>query len=220
MTPVKRIRNHQGNEEENTMGTALNQKTLEAVVAFHGHWCPGLAMGVRLAELALCEVGHCGDEEIVAVAESDNCAVDAVQFLTGCTVGKGNLIIRNVGKTAFSFYRRRDGKAVRIVPRPQPEEQGDAYRVFQARSNAGTLSDDERRAFAELRDGRARALMEADLESLFLVGPVLFDAPPHAPMEPSRLCEACGEKVMETKMRLHRGRALCQDCFADRVPRS
>jgi formylmethanofuran dehydrogenase subunit E len=70
--------------------------------------------------MALREVGSSEDEEIVAVAECDNCSVDAVQFLTGCTIGKGNLRIENLGKTAFRLYRRRDGKAVRIVRKPRP----------------------------------------------------------------------------------------------------
>jgi len=79
-------------------------------VAFHGHWCPGLAVGIRAAEWALREMGRAADEEIVAVVETDMCGVDAIQFLTGCTFGKGNLIHRDWGKNAFSFYRRRDGK--------------------------------------------------------------------------------------------------------------
>ncbi len=43
------------------------------------------------------------------------CGVDAIQFITGCTFGKGNLIHKDYGKNAFSFYRRRDQKAVRLV---------------------------------------------------------------------------------------------------------
>lgn len=39
---------------------------------FHGHMCPGLAIGVRAAELALTEIGpHSTDEEVVAVVETD-----------------------------------------------------------------------------------------------------------------------------------------------------
>lgn len=201
------------------MATTLDEKAIEDVVAFHGHWCPGLALGIRLAELALREVGRADDEEIVAVAESGSCAVDAVQFLTGCTVGKGNLLIRDVGKMAFSFYRRRDGKAIRIIPRLHPEEKDDPYRELQAGSNAGTLAEEERIRFAALRDERARALLDADLEDLFLVGPAPREVPPHAPMEPSRLCEKCGEKVMETKARLCRGLILCRDCFDGEVLR-
>ncbi len=45
-------------------------------------------MGVRAAEVALEEIGaHSADEEVVAIAETDMCGVDAIQFLTGCTFG-------------------------------------------------------------------------------------------------------------------------------------
>ena len=43
------------------------------------------------------------DEEVVCVTENDACGIDAVQVLTGCTMGKGNLIYRGTGKMAFSF---------------------------------------------------------------------------------------------------------------------
>ncbi len=47
------------------------------------------------------------------------CGVDAIQVLTGCTYGKGNLIHRDLGKMAFSFYRRTDGKCFgRLRPNP------------------------------------------------------------------------------------------------------
>ena len=36
---------------------------------FHGHWCPGLAVGIRAAEWALDEMGKSGDEEIVSVVK-------------------------------------------------------------------------------------------------------------------------------------------------------
>ena len=45
---------------------------LEQAQAFHGHVCPGLAIGVRAAEIALREIGpHAQDEEVVAVVETD-----------------------------------------------------------------------------------------------------------------------------------------------------
>lgn len=49
------------------------------------------------------EIGaHARDEEVVAAMEPDMCGVDAIQFLTGCTFGKGNLIDLDVGKNACS----------------------------------------------------------------------------------------------------------------------
>ncbi|MDQ6799068.1 MAG: FmdE family protein, partial [Actinomycetota bacterium] len=70
----------------------IDRETTRRIVDFHGHMCPGLAMGIRAAEVALAEIGpHSVDEEVVAIVETDMCGVDAIQFLTGCTFGKGNL---------------------------------------------------------------------------------------------------------------------------------
>ncbi len=71
-------------------GTRIPPETVEEIVRFHGHMWPGLAMGIRAAEVALCEIGpRSSDEELVTLTETDMCAVDAIQYLTGCTFGKG-----------------------------------------------------------------------------------------------------------------------------------
>ncbi|NIP44160.1 MAG: formylmethanofuran dehydrogenase, partial [candidate division Zixibacteria bacterium] len=65
--------------------------------------------------------------ELVAVVENDSCAVDAVQVLTGCTFGKGNLFFRDYGKQVYTFFRRPSGDFLRIAidwtsPGETPEE--------------------------------------------------------------------------------------------------
>src|SRR6266540_1461985 len=91
-------------------------KTYDDVVDFHGHSCPGLALGYRVSLRALREFGvdRSGDEELVAIVENNSCAVDAVQVMTGCTFGKGNLIFRDFGKQVYTFIRRPSGKGLRI----------------------------------------------------------------------------------------------------------
>lgn len=89
--------------------TFMQAELLNQIQSFHGHLCPGLAIGIQASNIALREIGaHSADEEVIAVVETDMCAVDAVQFLTGCTFGKGNLIFRDYGKNAFTFIRRAD----------------------------------------------------------------------------------------------------------------
>lgn len=90
------------------------------VVEFHGHSCGGLTLGFRAALLAMNKLGITRDidEELILIAETDSCGVDAFQVLTGCTFGKGNLIFRDYGKHAFTLGRRSDGKAVRVVLNP------------------------------------------------------------------------------------------------------
>ena len=45
----------------------FSKQQIEAAIAFHGHLCPGLAIGIRAAELAQCELDNPSDDEIVAV---------------------------------------------------------------------------------------------------------------------------------------------------------
>ena len=95
-------------------------KSFADAVAFHGHSCGGLAMGYKLAEYVteLLGLSFSEDEELVCIAETDSCTVDAIQVFLGCTAGKGNLFVNKWGKTAFSFYNRKTGKSVRLVAIP------------------------------------------------------------------------------------------------------
>ena len=104
------------------------QKELESLwqkcVAFHGHGCGGLAVGFRAVLYAweLFESDSTSeDEEIVCIAETDACGVDAIQVMLGCSIGKGNLLFHMRGKQAFSFYNRKNGKSVRLVLKPKPD---------------------------------------------------------------------------------------------------
>ena len=98
-------------------------RRIDEVVRFHGHMCACLALGIRAAEAALREIGpHSTDEEVVALVETNMCAVDAIQYLTGCTFGKGNLIHLDHGKNAYTFVRRSAGKGIPVVARPDASE--------------------------------------------------------------------------------------------------
>ena len=95
----------------------MNNELWKKCIEFHGHKCPGLAIGYKVSEAAKEKMGlsFSKDEEIVCVVENDACCVDAVQVLTGCSIGKGNLIHKDSGKMAFTFFNRKNGEGVRIV---------------------------------------------------------------------------------------------------------
>ena len=196
------------------MSCSLSKKQIDQTIAFHGHWCPGLAIGIRAAEWALTEIGKAADEEIVAVVETDMCAVDAIQFLTGCTFGKGNLIHKDYGKNAFAFYRRRDGKAVRLVTRTDTFQEGrqSLSRLNQKRQNDG-LTPSEEKVWDAARENMTFRIMAADLSELFDAKEPALPAPEKARILVGRICESCGETVMETRTRKYRQRTLCIPCF-------
>ena len=192
----------------------VTEELLQKVTDFHGHLCPGLAIGIRAAEIALREVGpHARDEEVVAVVETDMCGVDAIQFLTGCTFGKGNLIHKDYGKNAFSFYRRSDGKGVRIVASPEALSSSDPERdQLLTRMREGALSPAEEKRFAEMQTALSERILQAPLDTLFTIQQVPADIPHRARIHGSQICDACGEAVMATRVRQQGGRMLCIPC--------
>ncbi len=192
----------------------INPEIVDQTIAFHGHWCPGLAIGIRAAQWAVEEMGKASDEEIVAVVETDMCAVDAIQFLTGCTFGKGNLIHQDFGKNAFSFYRRRDNKAARLVARPDIYgEDGLKLRCFFRKMQEGVLSEEEEKAFQETRERISKHIMESDLKEIFEIKTPAGPAPRKARIMNSLICASCGEPVMETRTRRFQEQVLCIPCF-------
>lgn len=188
---------------------------VERVIEFHGHMCPGLAMGIRAAEVALDEIGpHSPDEEVVAVVETDMCAVDAIQFLTGCTFGKGNLVHHDHGKSVFTFVRRSDGRAVRVsaLPRAWGAADPDWMELFN-QVRAHTAAPEQRQRFFAIQAERSAQILAMAVDALYDVRQVHVDAPAPARILASIACGSCGEATMETRIRHLDGRQLCPPCF-------
>ena len=203
------------------MSCRIPPEVIDEVVEFHGHSCPGLTIGIRAAELALVRFGPEDDEDLVCVAESDSCAVDAVQYLSGCTLGKGNLKVRDWGKMVFTFFDRRSGEGVRLLLRPDlfPEIKGRIAALEEKMRRDGATHDDEH-AMHHLRDDLRVAMLNADLEEMFEVSSPQVKMPDEAQILPSGICDACGERIMSTRLRDLEGRSLCIPCheaagFAD-----
>ncbi len=194
--------------------SGIDDATLEQVVRFHGHLCPGLAVGLQAASLALREIGpHSSDEEVVAVVETDMCGVDAIQFLTGCTFGKGNLIHRDYGKNAYTFYRRTDGRAIRIAGRPDGWRRDPEHQALFAKVRSGEATAEDRQRFAELHEQLSHQVLAMAPEELFTIDEVAGDPPRKARIHASVACQRCGEGVMEIRVRRLSGQELCQPCF-------
>jgi formylmethanofuran dehydrogenase subunit E len=194
--------------------TAIGEELIQQTIKFHGHSCPGLALGIRAAELALAELGRASDEEIVAVVETDMCGVDAVQFLTGCTFGKGNLIHLDYGKNAFTFYRRSDGKGIRIVTKSgTARDQDDELSALRKKMLKEKLTPEEQEKMEKGKAARIERIMDADPQDLFEVKPAQGPIPKKARILQSLVCEACGEATMESRTRRFLDQTLCIPCF-------
>jgi len=196
------------------MPCSISKELIEKTIAFHGHSCPGLAIGIRAAELALEKLIHPDQSNLVAVVETDMCGVDAIQFLTGCTFGKGNLVHKDYGKMAFSFYDRSKNIGFRAVLRPDISGKvGSELRSLSGKVANGTANEEERVRYEELRQSLQDRYMNAEMEEIFIIMEPAFPIPKPARILQSLQCEACGEMTMESRTRRLDGKTLCLPCF-------
>ncbi|MGE4484876.1 MAG: FmdE family protein [Oscillospiraceae bacterium] len=170
----------------------MNREIWEKAVAFHGHECPGLAIGVKAYEAAHEKMGInvSDDEDIVCITENDACGVDAIQALMSCTIGKGNLIYRGTGKQAFSFFNRKTGEKLRMCLKPREHTDMD-------------------------RNQWKKYLLDAPVDEIFTFSEPKYELPERARLFRTVICDVCGEGAPEHKMHLQDGKMVCSDCFKE-----
>ena len=188
--------------------------TFDDCIRFHGHSCPGLASGYRAATAAMDALGVArpDDEDLVAICETDACGIDAIQVIAGTTAGKGNLVIHDYGKHAFTFFNRKDGKAVRVTfHRNEATETGD---FAELRKNVflGKATKDEEDQFHALMHKATMNVLHAPAEKILKIEQIVMDAPKMARIFASITCASCGESVADAKTRLVDGKCVCIPC--------
>ncbi|HHT24809.1 MAG TPA: formylmethanofuran dehydrogenase [Clostridiaceae bacterium] len=158
-------------------------------VEFHGHECPGLTIGFKAALYAieLLDLEFSPDEQVVCISENDACGVDAIQVLLGCSAGKGNLLFHMAGKQAFSFYKRNNGKSVRLLLKKRPQE----------------MTREESLVYYK----------NLEPKEMFDVMDVRIELPEQARFFDSYVCEGCGETTGSNWIRIQQGKKLCIDCY-------
>ena len=160
------------------------------IVEFHGHECPGLVMGYRMATAAMDALNsiRSEDEEVVAIVENNACGVDALQCVTGCTFGKGNLIFHDYGKHVYTLYSRKTGRGVRVNYHGKGMPQGIS------------------------REQMIDFLLKADVAEIIDLKDVTINEPEPATIHKSVKCDICGEGVMETRIKEIKGKKACIPC--------
>ena len=184
-------------------------------VRFHGHLCPGLAIGYAAvkAGIGVLEVSRSEDEEIVAIVENDSCAVDAVQVLLGCTFGKGNLVFRDWGKQVFTFFERRTGRAVRVSLKDQALPDSEQRRALKRKIDSGKASPSDKKRYDKIRRSAIQGLIQADPADHFEITRVEAEMPPEASIVSTRPCDICRESTVVTRLQEKDGQMVCLGCL-------
>ena len=94
------------------------EELLQESSSIHGHHCAGQVLGVRMAMVGCREVEidePKGCKKLIVYVEMDRCATDAVQAVTGCSLGKRTLKFLDYGKMAATFVNAETQQAVRVL---------------------------------------------------------------------------------------------------------
>ena len=163
-------------------------KNWQDCVDFHGHECGGLTIGYKASLYAIQLLGleFSEDEQVVCISENDACGVDAISVMLGCSIGKGNLLFRIRGKSAYNFYNRKTGKSVRLVLKPKP----------------GMTKEE---SFAYYQGCRP--------EEMFDVKETTVPLPEKAKLFDSYTCDCCGEVTGANWIRSLDAKKVCLDCY-------
>lgn len=195
----------------------MEKTSWEKAVEFHGHVCPGLAIGYRVAGIALdyLHEGRAEDEELIAIVENDACGIDAVMVMTGCTLGKGNLIFKDTGKQVYTFGSRNTKKAIRISVNGDILQRNPEMRELFQKVIEGSATPAEKTECDTLREQKMDEILNMPGEKFATVKEVDFHLPGKARLFSSVKCACCGEYAMEPRTRNQNGKAVCLDCFDD-----
>lgn len=177
---------------------------LDESVKIHGHLCPGQVVGVRLALLGLKLTGiedpkGRDRKSLIVYVEIDRCATDAIQSVTGCSLGKRSLKWVDYGIMAATFVNLKTGRAFRITGRESARELASAYRP--------DIENKYRRqieAYRVMSDDELFQVMEVkvDIPEASMPGPPLRRIP----------CDECGEYIQNCREVEVDGRVLCRKC--------
>lgn len=181
-------------------------KLLTDAVAFHGHLCPGQVLGVRMViegclALGIDEPKTMG-KSLVVVVEIDRCATDAIQSVTGCSLGKRTLRFLDYGKMAATFVSVAARQAVRVVARDD------------ARGRAGEYAP----GVTDPREAQLLAYRMMPAVELLSARPAVV-LPEWLDRRRVRVfCQFCEEGVSYGREVVSDGLTLCRPCFAAHSP--
>ncbi|MCI5157531.1 MAG: formylmethanofuran dehydrogenase [Candidatus Electrothrix sp. AUS1_2] len=181
---------------------------LEVSTSIHGHICAGQVIGVRMSMLGLARIGiddpkDADRKKLYVLVEIDRCATDAIQSVTGCSLGKRSMRWMDFGIMAATFVNLETGKAVRVTAREESRELSKKY--------CPEVEEKYQRQLA--------AYKVMPEEELFTVQEVKVTIPAcDMPGRPQRRvqCEQCGDHVQDSRDIVQEGRILCRACAGQR----
>jgi formylmethanofuran dehydrogenase subunit E len=132
-------------------------------------------------------------------------------------VGKGNLILQDFGKHAYTFINRKSYRAIRLVQRPEPVIQriDPVASALREKVMGGTATPAEQTEFHERQAAVIDRILTMPIDELFIAREVTPEIPVRAKIFTSVQCARCGEMVAEHRARVRNGTFVCMPCAGE-----
>ncbi len=185
------------------------------VAKFHGHVCPGIVLGYRMSVRAMNDLMTGDNDSFTVICETARCPIDAVEKVTGCSLGKGSLILKDCGKSAFTYINHNTGKALRVTTRSDFEvsEIDPQWDALRAKLMKGDATDAVREDYARVNDKVTEALLALPDDEFLVVKPVKAPRDEKHGRSGFVNCATCGEKVIKAKAIERSGLFYCAPCL-------
>ena len=90
--------------------THFSRNLLKSAMSFHGHLGPFLVLGLRMGLFANRTLQPRGLHDMSATvwtkrSPPESCLLDGIQFSSGCTIGNGNLRVKNAPRIRARFRK-------------------------------------------------------------------------------------------------------------------
>ncbi len=199
------------------MMETIDRADFDALVAFHGCYCLDIALGYRVVKALSREMGDelCNPKHVVAYAGAPTCAIDALQQLAGCTLGKRNLYYTNSGKSSFVLQNTVSGKAARAYCHYWDDFDHEALRRQRQEANdpvTGTL--EKKQALRDALTLGVNTILSLPEDELFKLSWVDMPLPPKFSKYRSAACALCGEYAKHDLLLEQSGKKICAECAA------
>jgi formylmethanofuran dehydrogenase subunit E len=133
---------------------------------------------------------------LIVYMEIDRCGTDAVQAITGCSLGHRSLKHKDFGKFAATFVDTRNGNAVRVSVHEKNRAEHDKLDPKEVVKVLSEVPEDEILNIEHVRI----TIPKEDLPG-FPVG--------------KAICSECGEQISDNRQTVVNGRVLCRNCAGE-----
>lgn len=181
----------------------MDKKIVNLAIDLHGHLAPGIALGLRMSELALVRMNtKKGDKYLVGISETARCLADAMQAATGCTLGHGSAFVDDYGKLALTIGDARTKKGVRVALKDDANKHSALMDKWMMR--LGKLSHEE-------EEELGLQLLDMD-ERHFLIQDVEINRDQNFEKSMIVTCRECGELIPESLTEKKGNEIYCKPC--------